>query len=159
MIVNLLPTGLVGLMIAALLAALMGAMSSVFNSASTMVTLDFYKKFRPAATEKQLCLFRARSTAAMGPFGLLWVPYIKYLTHSFSIYLQSVQAYISTPTSAVCFNFRDYFGRAERHTTIGPKGPWRPWHRARKDKLLFRGGRPELLVEIERYHRGRGIED
>src|SRR5215831_3929041 len=47
MIVNLLPTGLVGLMIAALLAALMGAMSSVFNSSSTMVTLDFYKKYRP----------------------------------------------------------------------------------------------------------------
>src|SRR5256886_5641004 len=37
MIVNLLPRGLVGLMIAGLLAALMGAMSSVFNSASTMV--------------------------------------------------------------------------------------------------------------------------
>jgi len=32
--------GLVGLMIAALLAALMGSMSAVFNSASTMVTLD-----------------------------------------------------------------------------------------------------------------------
>src|SRR5207248_5547391 len=57
MIVNLLPRGLVGLMIAALLAALMGAMSSVFNSASTMVTLDFYKKFRPAATESQLVFF------------------------------------------------------------------------------------------------------
>src|SRR6201981_97623 len=53
-VVILLPAGLVGLMIAALLAALMGAMSSVFNSASTMVTLDFYKKFRPAATESQL---------------------------------------------------------------------------------------------------------
>jgi SSS family solute:Na+ symporter len=49
LIVNLLPTGVVGLMIAALLAALMGAMSSVFNSASTMITLDFYKKIRPAA--------------------------------------------------------------------------------------------------------------
>src|SRR5216110_3310413 len=46
MIINLLPTGLVGVMIAALLAALMGAMSSVFNSASTLVTLDFYKKIR-----------------------------------------------------------------------------------------------------------------
>src|SRR3989454_6220336 len=44
LIINLLPTGLVGLMIAALLAALMGAMSSVFNSASTLVTLDFYQK-------------------------------------------------------------------------------------------------------------------
>src|SRR5438128_2486931 len=43
LVINLLPTGLVGLMIAALLAALMGAMSSVFNSASTLVTLDFYK--------------------------------------------------------------------------------------------------------------------
>ncbi len=54
LIINLLPTGLVGLMIAALLAALMGAMSSVFNSASTLVTLDLYKKIRPAATEEQL---------------------------------------------------------------------------------------------------------
>ena len=47
LIVNLLPSGLVGLMIAALLAALMGGMASVFNSASTLVTLDFYKKLRP----------------------------------------------------------------------------------------------------------------
>src|SRR5438309_3143347 len=44
LIINLLPPGLVGLMIAALLAALMGGMASVFNSASTLVTLDFYKK-------------------------------------------------------------------------------------------------------------------
>ena len=51
LVVNLLPTGLVGLVIAALLAALMGAMSSVFNSASTLVTLDFYKKLRPSRPE------------------------------------------------------------------------------------------------------------
>src|SRR6476660_577173 len=57
LIINLLPTGLVGLMIAALLAALMGAMSSVFNSASTLVTLDFYKKIKPDATEGQLVGF------------------------------------------------------------------------------------------------------
>ena len=50
LIVNLLPEGLVGLTIAALLAALMGSMSVVFNSASTLVTLDFYKRIarRPA---------------------------------------------------------------------------------------------------------------
>ena len=51
LIVNLLPSGLVGLMVAALLAALMGGMASVFNSASTLVTLDFYKRVRPAASE------------------------------------------------------------------------------------------------------------
>ena len=45
---------------AALLAAVMGAMSSVFNSASTLVTLDFYKKLRPHANENAAREFRPR---------------------------------------------------------------------------------------------------
>ena len=102
LIVNLLPTGLVGLMIAALLAALMGAMSAVFNSASTLVTLDFYKKLRPQATEAQLVTFGRIATAIMVVLGILWVPFIKLLSAQLYIYLQSVQAYISPPI-AVCF--------------------------------------------------------
>src|SRR5947209_4759431 len=93
LVINLLPTGLVGLMIAALLAALMGAMSSVFNSASTMVTLDFYKKLQPSATEKQLVVFGQIATGAMVVLGLLWVPFIHLLNAQLYIYLQSVQAY------------------------------------------------------------------
>lgn len=104
LIVNLLPTGIVGLMIAALLAALMGAMSSVFNSASTMITLDFYKKIRPAASEAQLVLFGRIATGGMVVLGLLWVPFIERLSTQLWIYLQSVQAYISPPI-AVCFIF------------------------------------------------------
>ena len=93
-----------GLLIAALLAALMGSMSSVFNSASTMVTLDFYKKFRPHASEKQLVNFGRFATGAMVILGLLWVPFIHLLSAQLWIYLQSVQAYISPPI-AVCFIF------------------------------------------------------
>jgi SSS family solute:Na+ symporter len=104
LIVNLLPVGVVGLMIAALLAALMGAMSSVFNSASTMVTLDFYKKIRPAASEAQLVFFGRVATGGMVILGLLWVPFIDRLSTQLWIYLQSVQAYISPPI-AVCFIF------------------------------------------------------
>jgi SSS family solute:Na+ symporter len=104
LIVNLLPVGLVGLMIAALLAALMGAMSSVFNSASTMVTLDFYKKFRPQATEVQLVFFGRIATGVMVVLGILWVPFIHLLSAQLYIYLQSVQAYISPPIAA-CFIF------------------------------------------------------
>jgi SSS family solute:Na+ symporter len=102
MIVNLLPSGLVGLMIAALLAALMGAMSSVFNSASTLVTLDFYKKFRPNATERNLVAFGRAATGIMVVLGLLWVPFIHLISSQLYIYLQSVQAYISPPIAA-CF--------------------------------------------------------
>src|ERR1700690_3037116 len=76
LILNLLPIGLVGVMIAALLAALMGAMSSVFNSASTLVTLDFYKKIKPDATERQLVGFGRVMTGVMVILGLAWVPFI-----------------------------------------------------------------------------------
>jgi solute:Na+ symporter, SSS family len=102
LVINLLPTGLVGLMIAALLAALMGAMSSVFNSASTMVTLDFYKRLRPQATERQLVNFGRVATGMMVVLGLLWVPFIHLLSSQLYIYLQSVQAYVSPPIAA-CF--------------------------------------------------------
>ncbi|OLC37404.1 MAG: sodium transporter [Acidobacteria bacterium 13_1_40CM_56_16] len=102
LVLNLLPVGLVGLVMAALLAAVMGAMSSVFNSASTLVTLDFYKKLRPQASEKQLVNFGRIATGIMVLLGLLWVPFIGYISNQLYIYLQSVQAYISPPISA-CF--------------------------------------------------------
>src|SRR5437016_5856153 len=102
LIINLLQPGLVGLMIAALLADLMGGMASVFNSASTLVTLDFYKKLRPDATELSLVTFGRVMTGFMVLLGLAWVPFIKYISSQLYIYLQSVQAYISPPI-AVCF--------------------------------------------------------
>jgi solute:Na+ symporter, SSS family len=102
LVLNLLPVGLVGLVMAALLAAVMGAMSSVFNSASTLVTLDFYKKIRPQADERQLVMFGRIATGGMVLLGLLWVPFIHLLSAQLYIYLQSVQAYISPPIAA-CF--------------------------------------------------------
>jgi SSS family solute:Na+ symporter len=104
LVINLLPAGLVGIMIAALMAALMGAMSSVFNSASTLVTLDFYKKIRPDASERQLVTFGRYATGMLVILGILWVPFIKLISAQLYVYLQAVQAYISPPI-AVCFIF------------------------------------------------------
>ena len=102
LIVNLLPHGLIGLMIAALLAALMGAMSAVFNSGSTLVTLDFYKKLRPDADEKRLVGVGRIATGVMVLLGVAWVPFIHLISSQLYIYLQSVQAYVSPPIAA-CF--------------------------------------------------------
>src|SRR3954449_12462052 len=104
LVINLLPAGLVGVMIAALMAALMGAMSSVFNSASTLVTLDFYKKISPHANERQLVNFVRAATGVLVLLGVLWVPFIRLISSQLFIYLQAVQAYISPPI-AVCFIF------------------------------------------------------
>jgi solute:Na+ symporter, SSS family len=49
--------------------------------------------------------------------GILWVPFIKYVSSEVYIYLQSVQAYISPPIAAV-FLFGVFWPRANRHGAI-----------------------------------------
>jgi SSS family solute:Na+ symporter len=97
----LLPVGLRGLVVAGLLAALMSSLSSVFNSTSTLVTWDVYKKLRPEASERQLVLVGQATTAVLVGFGLLWIPLMQLVSAQLYQYLQSVQAYISPPIAAV----------------------------------------------------------
>ncbi|MEX2273132.1 MAG: sodium:solute symporter, partial [Vicinamibacterales bacterium] len=101
LVVRLLPSGLTGLMIAALMAALMSSLAATFNSASTLVTLDVYQRMRPDASERRLVFVGRMVTVVMVVLGILWVPFIPYLSSQVYIYLQSVQAYISPPIAAV----------------------------------------------------------
>lgn len=98
---TLLPTGVRGLVIAGLLAALMSSLSSVFNSCSTLVTIDVYKKLRPQASERRLVLVGQVSTGVLVCLGLAWIPFMKLISGQIYQYLQSVQAYISPPVAAV----------------------------------------------------------
>jgi SSS family solute:Na+ symporter len=95
----------------------MGAMSSVFNSASTLVTLDFYKKIKPDATELQLVGFGRVMTGFMVILGLAWVPFIHLISSQLYIYLQSVQGYISPPIAA-CFILGILWPRLNAHGAI-----------------------------------------
>ncbi len=110
MVAAVLPVGMRGLVVAGLFAALMSSLSSVFNSCSTLITLDLYKKARPQATEKRLVLVGQFATALLVIFGLLWIPFMKYFSNQLFLYLQSVQAYISPPIAAV-FLFGIFFKR------------------------------------------------
>ncbi|MEE9168732.1 MAG: sodium:solute symporter [bacterium] len=97
----LLPIGFRGLVVAGLLAALMSSLSSVFNSCSTLITFDIYKKMHPGASERQLVLVGRIATGVLVVFGLMWIPFIKTISGQLYQYLQSVQAYISPPIAAV----------------------------------------------------------
>lgn len=98
---SLLPVGLRGLVVAGLLAALMSSLSSVFNSTSTLVTWDVYRKLRPGASERQLVWVGRVSTGVLVVFGLLWIPLMEVISGSLYTYIQSVQAYIAPPIAAV----------------------------------------------------------
>ncbi|NNF15905.1 MAG: sodium/solute symporter [Gammaproteobacteria bacterium] len=98
---TLLPAGLKGLVAAGLLAALMSSLSSVFNSCSTLFTIDIYKRFKPGASERSLVLVGRLATVVLVGFGLLWIPFMDVISGQLFTYLQSVQAYISPPIAAV----------------------------------------------------------
>lgn len=113
----LLPTGIKGIVIASLLAALMSSLASCFNSTSTLFTIDFYKNFRQDASETELVLVGRLATTVMVVLGVLAVPLITMLSSQLFVYLQSVQAYISPPIAAV-FLLGIFWGRANSKGAI-----------------------------------------
>lgn len=98
---NLLPSGLRGLVAAGLLAALMSSLASVFNSCSTLFTVDIYKKLRPNAPEKILVRTGQIATVFVVIIGIIWIPIMANISGVLYEYLQSVQSYIAPPITAV----------------------------------------------------------
>jgi solute:Na+ symporter, SSS family len=98
---NLLPSGLRGLVAAGLLAALMSSLASVFNSCSTLFTVDIYKKLKPNASEKNLVRIGQIATAVVVLIGIVWIPIMQNISGILYEYLQKVQSYIAPPIAAV----------------------------------------------------------
>jgi SSS family solute:Na+ symporter len=117
MIRALLPIGLRGLVMAGFLAALMSSLAAVFNSCSTLITWDVYRKLRPDASERQLVVVGKLATVVLVGFGLAWIPFMKHISGQLYVYLQSVQAYISPPIAAV-FLLGVFWRRVNSHGAI-----------------------------------------
>jgi SSS family solute:Na+ symporter len=100
LVAALLPAGFRGLVVAGLLAALMSSLSGVFNSCSTLITWDVYRKLHPRASERQLVWVGQLSTTVLVVLGLLWIPLMQLISAQLYQYIQSVQAYIAPPVAA-----------------------------------------------------------
>lgn len=98
---TLLPTGLKGLIAGGLLAALMSSLASVFNSCSTLFTMDIYKKIKPETSEKNLVLVGRVATGVVVALGILWIPVMSGISGVLYQYLQSVQSYLAPPIASV----------------------------------------------------------
>lgn len=95
------PSGLKGLVAAGLLAALMSSLASVFNSCSTLFTVDVYKKLYPNTEEQKLVRIGRIATGVVVILGILWIPIMQNISGVLYEYLQSVQSYIAPPITAV----------------------------------------------------------
>jgi SSS family solute:Na+ symporter len=101
LLMNKMPAGLRGLVAAGLLAALMSSLASVFNSCSTLFTVDIYKKLKPNAPEAELLKTGRIATAIVVVLGIAWIPIMQNISGVLYEYLQSVQSYIAPPITAV----------------------------------------------------------
>ncbi len=102
MVSKLLPMGLRGLVVGGLLAALMSSLSSIFNSCSTLFTIDIYEKINPNASEQKLVTVGRIATGVIVLFGILWIPIMPLISEGgLYKYLQSVQGYLAPPITAV----------------------------------------------------------
>jgi len=100
LITQLLPVGVVGLVLAGLVAAIMSSIDSTLNSASALVTLDFIQPRRPDLTPKQVARVGRIAILGFMIFASLWAPQIAHFEGLFA-YLQLVLSYVVPPVAAV----------------------------------------------------------
>jgi len=98
---ELLPLGFKGLVVGGILAALMSSLASLFNSSATLFTVDFYEKFKPQASEKELVKVGRIATVAVVVLGILWIPVMRGLGKVLYAYLQDVQSLLAPGIAAV----------------------------------------------------------
>jgi len=97
----LLPAGLKGVVVGGLVAALMSSLASLFNSSATLFTVDFYKKLRPASSERHLVFVGRLATATVVGLGIVWIPLMRSIARVLYEYLQNVQSLIAPGIAAV----------------------------------------------------------
>ena len=84
------------------MAALMSSLASVFNSSSTLFTVDIFKKIYPHSPELKLVRIGKIATVFVVAVGMLWIPVMEKIGGGVLYnYLQSVQSYIAPPITAV----------------------------------------------------------
>jgi SSS family solute:Na+ symporter len=98
---ELLPMGFKGVVIGGILAALMSSLASLFNSSAMLFTVDFYKKYKPGASEKHYVFIGRVATVVIVILGIAWIPVMKNLGKVLYEYLQDVQSLLAPGIAAV----------------------------------------------------------
>ncbi|XP_006867248.1 PREDICTED: sodium/myo-inositol cotransporter 2 isoform X1 [Chrysochloris asiatica] len=102
LVLELLPTGLRGLMMAVMVAALMSSLTSIFNSASSIFTMDLWNHIRPQASEKELMIVGRVFVLLLVLVSILWIPVVQASQGGqLFIYIQSISSYLQPPVAVV----------------------------------------------------------
>jgi len=101
-VIDLLPAGLRGLVLAGLIAILMSSMSACYNASATLVVRDFLMRRKPNLSDKEQVVAGRKITLVMALLGVLAAPLVG-LSVTIWNYLQMISAYLGVPLCAVIF--------------------------------------------------------
>ncbi|XP_003797505.1 solute carrier family 5 member 4 [Otolemur garnettii] len=102
LVLELMPAGLRGLMLSVMLASLMSSLTSIFNSASALFTIDIYTKVRKQASERELLIAGRIFVFLLTVISILWVPLVEVSQSGQLIhYTESISSYLGPPIAAV----------------------------------------------------------
>ncbi|KAL6097041.1 slc5a1 [Pungitius sinensis] len=102
LVVDLMPDGLRGLMLSVMMASLMSSLTSIFNSASTLFTMDIYTKIRKRASERELMIAGRLFILALIGVSIAWIPMVQSAqSGQLFDYIQSITSYLTPPVAAV----------------------------------------------------------
>ncbi|MEO1515445.1 MAG: sodium:solute symporter [Bacteroidota bacterium] len=95
-VLDALPVGLVGLVLAGLISAIMSSVDSTLNSASTLLVVDFIKPSRPDISQSQVAWYGRITTLVLMIVAAVWAPMIQHFEGIWS-YLQQMFSIIVPP--------------------------------------------------------------
>ncbi|CAH8531185.1 unnamed protein product [Schistosoma rodhaini] len=102
LVIDLMPSGLRGLMLTVMLAALISDLTSIFNSSSTLFTVDIYQKWRKNAQNIELMIVGRVFIAVLVGLSVAWIPIMQQSQGSeLYIYIQAIAAYLTPPIASV----------------------------------------------------------
>nr|XP_008540773.1 PREDICTED: low affinity sodium-glucose cotransporter isoform X2 [Equus przewalskii] len=102
LVMELMPNGLRGLMLSAMLASLISSLTSIFNSASTLFTMDLYTKMRKQASERELLIAGRLFMILLTVVSIVWVPLVEVAQNGQLVhYIESISSYVGPPIAAV----------------------------------------------------------
>ena len=100
LITELLPVGLIGLMSAALLAAVMSTIAAALNSSATMISIDIFKTINPNITDLKQVFIGRIATIVIIIIAILWSPVISKFNSIFEA-INILLTVISPPITTV----------------------------------------------------------
>ncbi|MEO0900292.1 MAG: sodium:solute symporter [Bacteroidota bacterium] len=95
-VMKILPIGMVGLVLAGLISAIMSSVDSTLNSASTLIVVDFIKTRNPDISQKDIVRYGRISTLILMLVAAAWAPLIENFSGLWA-YLQQMFAIIVPP--------------------------------------------------------------